>query len=82
MQKANSNISYVAWLAGEVVHPDYFATEWQLALPLGVNLDLILRYEASVHRQLVHAINQLERMQRTRKGEHVPAPVALHLSND
>jgi hypothetical protein len=32
--------------------------------------------------QLVYAINQLERMQRARKEEHVPAPVSVQVSSD
>ena len=38
------------------------------SLPLGADLDRILRYETAIHRQLVYAINQLERQQRVRKG--------------
>lgn len=52
------------------------------SFPLGPNLDRMLRYEASIHRQCAHAINALERLQRARKGEHVPAPVSVQLSND
>ena len=48
----------------------------------GVELDRILRYETTIQRQMVYAINQLERLQRTRKGEHVPAPVSVQLSSD
>ncbi len=40
-------------------------------------LDKIIRYEASLDRQLYKAINQLERLQRRRKGENLPAPVVL-----
>ena len=40
-------------------------------------LDKIIRYEASLDRQLYKAINQLERLQRRRKGEDLPAPVVL-----
>ncbi len=48
------------------------------ALPTsGDNLDKIIRYEASLDRQLYKAINQLERLQRRRKGEDLPAPVVL-----
>ncbi len=43
----------------------------------GHDLDKIIRYEASLDRQLYKAINQLERLQRRRKGEDVPAPVVL-----
>jgi hypothetical protein len=52
------------------------------ALPIDTELNKVLRYEASIQRQLVHAINQLERMQRARKGEHVPAPVSVQISSD
>lgn len=41
------------------------------------DLDKIIRYEASLDRQLYKAINQLERLQRRRKGEDLPAPVVL-----
>ena len=43
----------------------------------GHDLDKIIRYEASLDRQLYKAINQLERVQRRRKGEDLPAPVVL-----
>lgn len=52
------------------------------SLPLGAELDRILRYETTIHRQLVYAINQLERLQRARKGEHIPAPVSVQVSSD
>lgn len=45
-------------------------------------MDPVLRYETSAQRQLAHAINQLERLQRARKGEHVPAPVSVQVSSD
>jgi hypothetical protein len=67
---------------GEELSPEVKATLGNRALPVDRCLDQILRYETSVHRQLVFAINQLERLQRARKGEHVPAPVAVHLAND
>ena len=44
--------------------------------------DKLVRYETSAQRQLVHAINQLERLQRARKGEHVPPPVNVQVSGD
>jgi hypothetical protein len=53
-----------------------------LSLPLGEDLDRILRYETSINRQWAYAINQLERLQRARKGEHVPAPVSVQVSAD
>ena len=42
----------------------------------------IVRYETSIQHQLAHAINQLERLQRARQGEHVPAPVSVQISSD
>jgi hypothetical protein len=52
------------------------------SLPLGVDLDRILRYETTIYRQMGCAITQLERLQRARRGEHVPAPVSIQLSGD
>lgn len=56
--------------------------EVPLRLPLGLRLDQVLRYETTNHRQLVYSINQLERLQRARKGEHVPAPVSVQISGE
>lgn len=53
-----------------------------LSLPWGYDFDRIHRYETAIQRQLTYAINQLERMQRARKGEHVPAPVSVQVSSD
>ena len=52
------------------------------SLHSGAEMDRILRYETTIQRQLVYAINQLERLQRARKGEHVPAPVSVQVSSD
>jgi hypothetical protein len=64
------------------LHPERTAITDHLSLPLGADLDRILRYETTIQRQLVYVLNQLERLQRARKGEHVPAPVSVHLSSD
>jgi len=53
-----------------------------IRLPLGPALDQVLRYETTISRQLAFALNQLERLQRARKGEHVPAPVSVQVSGD
>jgi hypothetical protein len=53
-----------------------------VSVPFGAELDRILRYETSINRQWAYAINQLERLQRARKGEHVPAPVSVQVSSD
>ena len=44
--------------------------------------DFDLRYETTINRQLYQAINQLERLQRSRAGEHVPAPVNIQVTHD
>lgn len=61
-------------------NPERDAIKDHCYLPLNTELDRILRYETAIQRQLVHAINQLERMQRARRGEHVPAPLSVQLS--
>ena len=44
--------------------------------------DRVVRYETSIQRQLAHAINQLERLQRARQGEHVSPPVTVQVSGN
>jgi hypothetical protein len=41
-----------------------------------------LRYQTTINRQLFQAINQLERLQRIRKGDHVPGLLNLQLLRD
>ena len=55
---------------------------YHFGLPEDAEMNRILRYETVVQRQLVYAINQLERLQRARRGEHVPAPVSVQVSSD
>jgi hypothetical protein len=43
-------------------------------------LDKIMRYETTLQRQLYRALAQLERMQRMRQGEAVPAPMMMEVS--
>lgn len=49
-------------------------------LPAPAVLDKILRYETALERQLYRALNQLERLQRRRKGEDVPPPLTMEVS--
>lgn len=44
-------------------------------IPSRYELDRLLRYEGSIERQFYKALNQLERLQRLRAGDNVPAPV-------
>ena len=49
-------------------------------LPSDATMDKILRYETAIERQMFRAMNQLERLQRQRKGENVPPPLAVDIS--
>ena len=51
-----------------------------LFLPSKEELDKLLRYEAMINRQLNHAIAELERLQRRRNGESVPALISVDIS--
>jgi hypothetical protein len=62
--------------------PEQDAIKDHLRLPSSDDVDRILRYETANNRQLVYAINQLERLQRALKGEQIPAPVSLQVSRD
>jgi len=48
-------------------------------IPSKDELDRLLRYEGAIERQLYKALNQLERIQRLRLGDNVPAPVEIDL---
>jgi len=50
-----------------------------LSLPSEHAADKLLRYEAHLDRQLYRAMDQLERLQRQRKGEKVPPPLNINL---
>jgi hypothetical protein len=50
------------------------------SLPPADATDKILRYEAHLDRQLFRAMDQLERLQRQRRGESVPPPLNINLS--
>jgi hypothetical protein len=49
-------------------------------LPSAEVLEKILRYEAALEKQLFRAMNQLERLQRRRQGENIPAPLTMDVS--
>jgi len=49
-------------------------------LPSADTLDKLLRYETALQKEMFRAMNRLERLQRRRHGENVPAPVAMEIS--
>ncbi len=50
------------------------------SIPAGHDLDQLLRYEGAIERQFYKAIDQLERLQRNRCGQPVPAPVNIDVT--
>jgi len=49
------------------------------SLPSADATDKLLRYESHLDRQFYRAMDQLERLQRQRKGENVPPPLNINL---
>jgi len=43
-------------------------------------LHQILRYQTALERQMFRTMNQLERLQRMRHGESIPAPLTMEVS--
>ena len=50
-------------------------------LPDAETLEKIMRYETTLERQLYRAMNQLERLQRMRRGEPIPSPVLMEVGH-
>lgn len=46
------------------------------------SIERITRYQTTINRQFNQDMNQLERLQRLRKGEEVPAPLTLQVTHD
>ena len=49
------------------------------SLPTADATDKLLRYEAHLDRQLYRAMDELDRLQRQRRGEKVPPPLNINL---
>jgi hypothetical protein len=64
----------------ELSSPEIDAITDHLFLPPKEELDKLLRYEAMINKQLNHAIAELERLQRRRNGELVPAPISVDIT--
>jgi hypothetical protein len=64
----------------ELSSPEIDAITDHLFLPPKEELEKLLRYEAMINKQLNHAIAELERLQRRRNGESVPAPISVEIS--
>jgi hypothetical protein len=54
----------------------------RLSIPKGRKLERIQRYETAIKRDMYRAIDQLERLQRRRRGEPPPPTVNVNVSKD
>jgi hypothetical protein len=54
----------------------------RLSIPDGPNCERIQRYETAIDRKMFRLFDQLERLQRRRRGEAVPPPVNVNVSGD
>lgn len=50
------------------------------AVPDSPGLERLMRYETSLERQFDRTLNQLERIQRMRKGQNIPPPIKLDVT--
>ncbi|MBU1711440.1 MAG: hypothetical protein KKE17_15695 [Proteobacteria bacterium] len=57
------------------------STQLAASLPPKEITDKLLRYETTIERQLYRAIDQLDRLQRQRKGETIPSPINIELNS-
>lgn len=60
----------------------YESAECNLGYLSGEVVGNLVRYETMINRQFVQAINQLERVQRLRRGEDVPTPLNMQVADD
>ncbi len=69
------------WRLG--VAASYEAGEFEDSKPfLKTGLYRIVRSQTTINRQLFRPMDQLERLQRLRKGDNVPASLNLHVSDE
>jgi hypothetical protein len=76
-------LSLIQWGQGKCEKREAAEEEARQAaavLPAPEVLDKIMRYESTLQRQFYRALAQLERMQRMRQGEAVPAPMMMEVS--
>lgn len=79
----NRELSLLAWRKEKCVQHEADqgeASQAAAVLPSRETLEKILRYETRLERQMFRAMNQLERLQRIRQGEVVPAPLTMEVS--
>ena len=79
----NRKLRFISWGKSDCEEHEKMEEKARQAaaeLPSVATLDKILRYETALLRQRDQAMNQLERLQRRRRGENIPAPMAMEIS--
>lgn len=79
----NKKLRRLTWWKSECEAREKSAEEAHEAaavLPALPVLEKILRYETKLERQMYRAMNQLERLQRMRQGEAIPAPLTMEVT--
>ena len=80
----NRELSQISWSreqCEERERKEESARQAAAVLPSIEVLDKIMRYETKLERQMYRAMAQLERLQRMRQGEAVPAPLSVEVSD-
>ena len=80
----NKELRLLEWREADCEEREEHAEQARQAaavLPSLEVLEKILRYETKLERQMFRAMAQLERVQRMRKGEVVPAPLSVEVSD-
>lgn len=80
IERLSREINHISWRRShceEREEGEEKARQTAALLPSVEVLDKIHRYETKLERQIFRAMAQLERLQRMRKGESLPAPMAV-----
>ena len=64
---------------GSLISTELAEIDDHLSIPAGQALDRILRYRTAAHKDLSYHLAELERLQRARKGDHVPPPINVQV---
>lgn len=76
-----SMFQQLKWMCAEEEEQEEESRRSAAMLPSDKVLDKILRYEVKLERQIERCMIQLERLQRLRRGESLPAPLSVEISN-
>jgi hypothetical protein len=80
IERALSSLNWTERRLQERERMEEAARQAAAVLPSAEKMDKLLRYETTMDRQFYRAMHQLERLQRMRKGENVPPPLTMEVS--